>query len=70
MLYSSSPHTFLVIFELVGINCALHEVVVHWEPGDIQSSNNKFSKRFDFLSFLNISLKTLFFLTYILLFQY
>ncbi|KAK8937905.1 hypothetical protein KSP40_PGU003515 [Platanthera guangdongensis] len=41
MLYSSKQHLFFIIFELVGTNGALHEVVVHWEPTDIQSSNNQ-----------------------------
>lgn len=41
ILHSSKQHLFFIIFELVGTNGALHEVVVHWEPTDIQSSNNK-----------------------------
>ncbi|XP_020584805.1 uncharacterized protein LOC110027638 isoform X2 [Phalaenopsis equestris] len=41
MLYSSKQHLFFVVFELIGANGSLHEIVIHWEPTDIQSSNNK-----------------------------
>lgn len=41
MLYSSKQHLFFIIFELIGANGSLHEVVVHWEPTDIQLPNNK-----------------------------
>ncbi|KAG0492776.1 hypothetical protein HPP92_006174 [Vanilla planifolia] len=41
MLYSSKQHLFLVVFELAGTNGAMHEVVVHWEPSNIQQENTK-----------------------------
>ncbi|PKU62784.1 uncharacterized protein LOC110101272 [Dendrobium catenatum] len=41
MLYSSKQRLFFVVFELIGTNGSLHEVVIHREPTDDQSSNNK-----------------------------
>lgn len=41
MLYSSKQHLFFVVFELIGTTGSLHEVVIYWEPTDIQSPNNK-----------------------------
>ncbi|KAH0464369.1 hypothetical protein IEQ34_007155 [Dendrobium chrysotoxum] len=41
MLYSSKQHLFFVVFELIGTNGSLHEVVIHRELTDDQLSNNK-----------------------------
>ncbi|KAH0464517.1 hypothetical protein IEQ34_007303 [Dendrobium chrysotoxum] len=41
MLYSSKQHLFFVVFELIGTNGSLHEVVIHRELTHDQSSNNK-----------------------------
>lgn len=56
MLYSSKQHLFLVVFELIGTTGSLHEVIIYWEPTDIQSSNNKGSliKGFSFSLFLQL----------------
>ncbi|KAK8934237.1 hypothetical protein KSP39_PZI014792 [Platanthera zijinensis] len=41
MLYSSTQHFFLIVFELSGPGVAVHEVVLYWEQTEVQSVNSK-----------------------------